>query len=51
VKAPEVDAFLADHPQMSSFKIEGEGHFRILRNPVVIRQIILFLEEKKYLVV
>jgi pimeloyl-ACP methyl ester carboxylesterase len=44
VKSTEVETFLTEY-RPRSFRIEGEGHFRILKNPLVVDAIISFLGE------
>jgi len=35
--------FLAQHPEVEEFKIQGEGHYRIIRDPQVLAKILAFL--------
>ncbi|ASZ11737.1 alpha/beta hydrolase [Chitinophaga pendula] len=43
VKQQEVEAFLSVYPGIQAFHIKGEGHFRIMRNEAVIREVLAFL--------
>jgi pimeloyl-ACP methyl ester carboxylesterase len=43
VRSAEIETFLAENPGLQSVKIRGEGHFRILKNPEAVREIVLFL--------
>ncbi|HZE85872.1 MAG TPA: alpha/beta hydrolase [Puia sp.] len=45
VKHTELSAYSAGYAGMQTFKIKGEGHFRILKNPLVIGKIMEFLDE------
>lgn len=35
--------FLQQHPEVEGFKIQGEGHYRIIRDPQVLTKIMAFL--------
>lgn len=35
--------FLQQHPEVESFRIRGEGHYRIIRDPQVLARILAFL--------
>ncbi|MCF6404803.1 alpha/beta fold hydrolase [Chitinophaga filiformis] len=37
------ELFLQQHPEVESFKIRGEGHYRIIRDPQVLAKIVAFL--------
>lgn len=43
VKQQEVAAFLSVYADIRAFHINGEGHFRIMRNESVIKEILTFL--------
>ena len=43
VKHGELRAYSESYPQMQTFRINGEGHFRILKNRAVIERILSFL--------
>ncbi|MDP4149929.1 MAG: alpha/beta fold hydrolase [Bacteroidota bacterium] len=45
VREGDVAAFLHRHPAIQAERIEGAGHFRILKDPVVIKAIISFLDK------
>lgn len=46
VRHEEIGSFLAETPGVGSLKIQGEGHFRIVRDPGVIRSIGFFLGDQ-----
>ena len=39
VRHDEIQQFLAKYPSIQSFTVDGEGHFRIIKSPVVIDKI------------
>ena len=43
VRHAELDAYAASYPGLQTFKIKGEGHFRIMKNREVIAKILAFL--------
>jgi pimeloyl-ACP methyl ester carboxylesterase len=36
--------FLSQHPEIERFKINGDGHYRIIRDPQVLEKIVVFLQ-------
>ena len=44
VRHTELSAYSERYAGMQTYKIKGEGHFRILKNPLVIGKILEFLQ-------
>jgi pimeloyl-ACP methyl ester carboxylesterase len=43
VKQEQINSFLQQYPSIQSLRINGEGHFRIMRNETVINRVLEFL--------
>ena len=45
VKQEQVSQFVQQYPAIQSLRINGEGHFRIMKNETVINSVLAFLEK------
>jgi hypothetical protein len=43
ISPKQSEYFLEQHPEVEGFKIRGEGHYRIIRDPQVLTRITSFL--------